>query len=98
VGAEQWWIALGGEVVVDYAALMKARFGPSTRVVGYANDAMCYIPSARVWKEGGYDSGAFSVYGLPVHRWASDIQPRILDATGRLIQSVLREDSSCRKK
>ena len=88
VGTDQWWVALGGEVVVDYAAAMKARFGPSTRVAGYANDAMCYIPSARVWKEGGYESGAFNVYGLPVSRWAADIQSRILDTAGRLVQSV----------
>jgi hypothetical protein len=88
LGAEQWWIALGGEVVVEYAAALRARFGPSTWAIGYANDVMAYIPSTRVWKEGGYEAGAFNVYGLPARRWTADIQQQIINAAGRLVEST----------
>lgn len=46
--------ALGGEVVVDYSLWYKKDYGCNTGVTGYANDVMAYIPSRRVWEEGGY--------------------------------------------
>ncbi|MEN6606776.1 MAG: neutral/alkaline non-lysosomal ceramidase N-terminal domain-containing protein [Bryobacteraceae bacterium] len=53
------FIALGGEVVVDYSLRLKARHGwNNTWVAGYSNDVFAYIPSARVLKEGGYEGGA----------------------------------------
>ncbi|MCS7237729.1 MAG: neutral/alkaline non-lysosomal ceramidase N-terminal domain-containing protein [Thermoguttaceae bacterium] len=83
LGDNQWWIALGGEVVVDYALRLGELYGSSTWVTGYTNDVMAYIPSRRVWQEGGYESGAFSVYGLPAKRWSEDIETRILAAVAR---------------
>lgn len=60
-------IALGGEVVVDYALRLKAMFGwNNTWVAGYSNDVFAYIPSLRVLKEGGYESGGAMIgYGQP---------------------------------
>jgi hypothetical protein len=60
-------VALGGEVVVDYALRLKKEMGAETTwVMGYANDVMAYIPSLRVLKEGGYEGGGAMVYyGLP---------------------------------
>ncbi len=80
LGEDQWWIALGGEVVVDYSLRLVEKYGPSTWVAGYSNDVMAYIPSRRVWEEGGYESGAFTVYGLPAKRWTNDIEERIYAA------------------
>ncbi len=91
LGEDQWWISLGGEVVVDYALRLGERYGKSTWVTGYANDVMAYIPSARVWEEGGYESGAFAVYGLPAKRWAADIENRILEAIERGRQNCLQQ-------
>ncbi len=85
LGADQLLIALGGEVVVDYALSLKAKYGPNTWVVGYANDVMSYIPSSRVWKEGGYESGAFHVYGIPAQHWCHDIETRIKAKVDRLV-------------
>lgn len=49
-------LALGGEVVVDYALRAKREFtGEDLIVAGYSNNVMCYIPSLRVLKEGGYE-------------------------------------------
>jgi len=88
LGDGQLWIVLGGEVVVDYAIRFKNRYGPQTWVAGYANDVMSYIPSHRVWKEGRYESGAFSVYGLPAERWCEDIEDRIAACVERLAAKV----------
>jgi neutral ceramidase len=88
LGTKQLWIVLGGEVVVDYALLFKAKYGPKTWVTGYANDVMSYIPSHRIWEEGRYEAGAFSVYGLPALRWCEDIQQRIMGSVDRLVGQV----------
>jgi hypothetical protein len=61
------FIALGGEVVVDYSLRFKNRYGwETTWVAGYSNDVMGYIPSRRVLEEGGYEGGGAMVnYGRP---------------------------------
>ncbi|OHB66016.1 MAG: hypothetical protein A2V70_13260 [Planctomycetes bacterium RBG_13_63_9] len=88
LGEDQLWISLGGEVVVDYALRFKREFGPQTWISGYTNDVMAYIPSKRVWTEGGYEAGAFYVYGLPTDRWGGDIEERIAACVKRLIESL----------
>ena len=88
LGADQLWIALGGEVCVDYALRFKREFGSDIWVNGYANDVMAYIPSRRLWEEGGYQAGAFDVYGLPATRWCPDIEQRIAGAVTRLVEQV----------
>jgi len=88
LGEDQLWISLGGETVVDYALTFKQAFGPQTWVNGYTNDVMSYIPSERVWKEGGYEAGGFSAFGLPAKTWTPDIQDRITSAVDRLVKNV----------
>jgi neutral ceramidase len=86
LGGNQLWIALGGEVVVDYALTLKARYGEPTWIAGYANDVMAYIPSRRVWEEGGYEQGAFEVYGMPAQGWTGDVEERILRCVDQLVK------------
>lgn len=51
-------VALGGEVVVDYSLRLRAAYGwDNTWIASYSNDVFAYIPSLRVWKEGGYEAG-----------------------------------------
>jgi hypothetical protein len=88
LGADQLWIALGGEVCVDYALRFKQDYGAGAWVTGYANDVMAYIPSRRLWEEGGYQAGAFDVYGLPATRWSADLEDRIAAAVARLVEKV----------
>jgi neutral ceramidase len=88
LGAEQLWISLGGEVAVEYSLILQKKHGERTWVTGYANDVMAYIPSKRIWEEGGYQAGAFDVYGLPANRWAPDIEDRIVSAVERLVEKV----------
>ena len=85
------FIALGAEAVVDYSLRFKKEFGPNTWVCGYADDLVAYIPSRRVWEEGGYEGGAHLYeYGRPALRWAGDVEDRIAGAVHRLAQQVGR--------
>ena len=88
LGRDQLWIVLGGEVVVDYALRFANQYGPRCWVAAYANDVMAYIPSHRVWEEGGYESGAFPVYGLPAQRWEEGIEEKIAAAVAELAEQV----------
>ena len=89
LGANQIWITLGGEVVVDYSLRLKGEFGERTWVTAYANDVMAYIPSRRVLMEGGYEGqSSMMVYGLPTERWADDVEERIAAAVERCVKRV----------
>jgi hypothetical protein len=81
VGPQLQWVALGGEVVVDYSLRLKQELGPTrTWVAAYTNDVMAYIPSLRVLKEGGYEGGGAMVYyGLPT-LWSSAVEETIVKA------------------
>ena len=88
LGTDQLWISLGGEVVVDYSVKFKTIHGPQTWASGFAHDLTAYVPSRRVWKEGGYEGGALGEYGLPAMRWASDVEERITAGVGRLVEKL----------
>ncbi len=89
LGEELLLIAMGGETVVDYSLRFKREFGPGTWVCGYANDMAAYIPSRRVWEEGGYEGGPhLDEYGRPAWRWAGDVEDRIAGAVHRVVERV----------
>lgn len=60
-------VALGGEVVVDYALRLAGEYRNETMwVAGYSNDVFGYVPSLRVLREGGYEGAdAMIYYGRP---------------------------------
>ncbi|MBM3829351.1 MAG: hypothetical protein FJ406_02310 [Verrucomicrobia bacterium] len=73
-------VALGGEVVVDYALRLKRELvGPAIWVAGYSNDVMGYIPSVRILKEGGYEGGGAMRFST-THPgpWAESTEERIV--------------------
>jgi hypothetical protein len=89
LGTEMLVIGMGAETVVDYALRFKAKYGQGTWVLGYADDMIAYMPSRRVWLEGGYEGGSFLYeYGRPALRWAGDVEERIADAVDKLVQTV----------
>lgn len=89
LGQEMLVIGQGAETVVDYALRFKKEFGPGTWVCGYADDMISYIPSRRVWEEGGYEGGSnLYEYGRPALRWAGDIEDRIAASVHRLVKQV----------
>jgi hypothetical protein len=88
LGNRQLWIALGGEVVVDYALRLKHELGDSIWATAYANDVMAYIPSVRVLNEGGYEGArSMMVYGLP-SVWDATIEEHIVREVHRLVNGL----------
>ena len=50
-------MGLSGEVVVDYVPLLEKALGPNQLwLAAYCNDVFGYLPSARVLREGGYET------------------------------------------
>jgi neutral ceramidase len=89
MGEEMLVVGMGAETVVDYALRFKREFGPGTWVCGYADDMIAYIPSRRVWEEGGYEGGSnLFEYGRPALRWAGDIEDRIAATVHELVRKV----------
>jgi hypothetical protein len=84
-------VALGGEVVVDYALRIKKEFGSKgILVAGYSNDVMSYIPSVRVLKEGGYEAADSMIYyGMP-GPYNEEVEDRIFRTVGQVMKRVKR--------
>jgi hypothetical protein len=86
LGGDVQFVALGGEVVVDFALRLKLEMrGTGTWVAGFSNDVMAYIASRRVLKEGGYEGGGAMVYyGLPTV-WAPESEDMIVEEVHRQV-------------
>jgi hypothetical protein len=92
LGQEMLIIGTGAETVVDYALRFKKEFGPGTWVCGYADDMIAYIPSRRVWEEGGYEGGSsLYEYGRPALRWSGEVEERIAASVHKLVKQVRDE-------
>lgn len=87
IGDQLTWVALGGEVVVDYAIRLKKELAASGRTVwvtGYANDVMAYVPSLRVLREGGYEGDTSMIYYGQPGKWHDEIEEKIVNEVKRL--------------
>jgi neutral ceramidase len=85
-------VALGGEIVVDYALRVKREYpGENVIVAGYSNDVMCYIPSLRVLKEGGYEVADSMIYYGQPGPFNEDVEKTIFSAIHNVMQRVGRE-------
>ncbi len=79
------WIALGGEVVVDYALRLRREVPDGLWVFGYSTDVMAYIPSERVLKEGRYEGETSMIpHGRP-GPWSPGLEEKIVDKTHELL-------------
>ncbi len=95
LGKEMLVIGQGAETVVDYALKFKAEYGDGTWVMGYADDMIAYIPSRRVWLEGGYEGGSnLYEYGRPAYRWSGEVEDRITATVDRLVQQVRQAEET----
>jgi hypothetical protein len=81
-GHELAIVFLPGEVVVDYSLRLKREYDPKRLWVNaYANDVPCYIPSQRIWREGGYEGGDAMIY--------FDRPTRLVEGTEELIVAAV---------
>ncbi|MEX2261707.1 MAG: neutral/alkaline non-lysosomal ceramidase N-terminal domain-containing protein [Bryobacteraceae bacterium] len=84
-GRDLKFIALGGEVVVDYSLRLKGQYGwEDTWVAGYSNDVFGYVPSLRVLKEGGYEGGDANT-SLP-GPFGAAVEEIIVEKVGQLVE------------
>ena len=89
LGKDMLVVGLGAETVVDYNLRFKGEFGAGTWVCGYADDMISYIPSRRVWLEGGYEGGwSLFEYGRPAFRWDGRIEDLISGTVHKLVKQV----------
>jgi hypothetical protein len=92
LGDDLMFLAMGGEVVVDYAHAFKRQYAASTPVwtIGYAYEVPCYIPSRRILREGGYEADTSLIY----YGWYGPFQPevedRVVQTMGELVQRARR--------
>jgi len=83
-------IALAGEVVTDYSLRLKKEFGGNTWVAGYSNDLCSYIPSQRMFAEGGYEVvDSMIYYDLP-GPYAPEIEETIIGKVHELDRKLSR--------
>jgi neutral ceramidase len=63
VGDDLTFVLMAGEVVVDYSRRLKRLLADDHPwTIGYAYEVPCYIPTARLIKEGGYETESSLVY------------------------------------
>lgn len=89
-GKDLTLVALSGEVVVDYVAMIEKALGPMNLwVAAYSNDVFGYLPSARVLREGGYETRGLYSGGIGLfHAKAQDV---LVAKVRQLAQAVGRE-------
>ncbi|MDA0589572.1 MAG: neutral/alkaline non-lysosomal ceramidase N-terminal domain-containing protein [Planctomycetota bacterium] len=91
LGGGVTWVALGGEIVIDYQLRLKKELGEdSTWVTGYANDVMAYIPSERVLEEGGYEGDTSMLYYQKPSKWKTGLEEKIVQAVRELAGKPLK--------
>jgi Neutral/alkaline non-lysosomal ceramidase, N-terminal len=77
-------IGLAGEVVTDYSLRLKRELGGNVWVAGYSNDLCSYIPSAGMYKEGGYEViDSMIYYDLP-GPYKPEIEEKIISTVHKL--------------
>ncbi len=88
---DQTLVALGGEVVVDYAFKLREILGNDLMLMGYANDVMAYIPSERILNEGGYE-GKTSMWVYGHHgTWVHGIEEKVVREVVRQVKMLRTE-------
>jgi hypothetical protein len=87
-------VAMGGEVVVDYALrLARDYVGQRLWAAGYSNDVFGYVPSLRVLEEGGYEGGGAMIYYGKPGPFDASVEERI-HATVRALMDQTAEGST----
>jgi len=86
LGRDFTLVALGGEVVVDYALRIKRSYPRENMVVaGYSHDVMGYIPSQRILREGGYEAVESMIYYGQPGPFQPDVEERVMKGVDRVL-------------
>lgn len=89
LGPDFTMVTLGGEVVVDYSLRLKREIKDKiVWLAGYSNDVMAYIPSLRIWQEGGYEGGGAMRYGSHPSRWNEKVEEQIVSTVHEMRKAL----------
>ncbi len=89
-GRDLTLVALPGEVVVDYVALIEEAIGPLRLwLAAYSHDTFGYVPSARVLREGGYETRG--LYHGGIGYFAPAVQDALVGKVRELASAVGRK-------
>ncbi len=84
-------VALSGEVVVDFVPLLENALGPNRLwIAAYSNDVYGYLPSARVLREGGYETRG--IYAGSVGTFDPKAQDVLIETIRKLARDVGRQN------
>jgi hypothetical protein len=84
-------IALGGEVVVDYALWAKEKWANEPLMVAaYSNDVPCYIPTARILREGGYEAVDSMIYYGQPGPFSEEMEELLKEGIAKVFVRVMR--------
>jgi putative membrane-bound dehydrogenase-like protein len=93
-GEDLAMVFLGGEVVVDYSIRMNDMFdGDRLWINAYSNDVPCYIASARLLREGGYECDSSMLYYRRPTRLAPETEDLICDTVQKLLPHDFYSDA-----
>lgn len=89
IGDDFVLVAMGGEVVVDYGLNIK-RSLPGKRVIvaGYSNDVMCYIPTLRILREGGYEADDSMIYYGQIGPFTENVETQVMGTVNAALKNV----------
>jgi hypothetical protein len=88
-GEDLTLVALSGEVVVDYVAMLERKLGQQRLwVAAYSNDVFGYLPSARVLDEGGYETRGLYYGGIGL--FSPKAQDVLVEAAAKLAEQLGR--------
>ena len=87
---------LSGEVVVDYALRAKRDHpGTDLLVAGCSSEVQCYIPTARVLDEGGYEPDDSMIYYGQPGPFVPDVEATVCDAIAVALRGIGLAPVSC---
>ncbi len=90
-GSDLTLVALPGEVVVDYVRLIEEALGPlKLWLAAYSNDTFGYLPSARVLREGGYETRG--LYHSSIGYFAPEVESVVINKVRELAEQAGREN------
>ena len=91
-GTELKFIGLSSETVTDYSLRLKQTYGwDNTWVAGYNDDYWCYVPSLRVWREGGYEGHTGMMECSLPGPFAPSVEEVITEGVDELVQQTSGE-------
>lgn len=81
------FIAMNGEVVVDYGLYVKELTKKQVLPLAYSNGMIGYVPTAKQLEEGGYESkDSFYYFGLPAP-FSDELETRIKEGIRKIIEA-----------